>query len=84
MQDEMVPWSAARSAWCDRARPVSPGDIAVTAVDLSLRGLLQIDGTRLLWQQSESLSLGKVACCDDLEVAPVEGGDLVQVEPLGE
>ena len=63
---------------------ISSGDIAVTVVDLSLCGLLQIDGTRLLWQQSEPLSLGKVAWCDDLEVAPIEGGDLVQVEPLGE
>ncbi len=38
----------------------------------------------LLWQQSEPLSLWEVAWCDDLEVAAVEGGDLVQVEPLGE
>jgi hypothetical protein len=45
--------------------------------------LLQIDSTRLLWQQSKSLPLGKVAWCDDLEVAPVKGGDLMQVEPLG-
>lgn len=37
----------------------------------------------LLWQQSEPLSLGEVAWCDDLEVAAVEGGNLVQVEPLG-
>ena len=38
----------------------------------------------LLWQQSEPLSLGEVAWCDDLEVAAVEGGNLVQVEPFGE
>jgi len=37
----------------------------------------------LLWQQSKPLSPGEVARCDDLEVAAVQGGDLVQVEPLG-
>ena len=37
----------------------------------------------LLWQQSKPLSPGEVARCDDLEVAAVQGGDLVQVESLG-
>ena len=34
-------------------------------------------------QQSEPLAFGQVAWRDDLEVTAVQGGDLVQVEPLG-